>query len=290
MEKTVRWVRYSGMASLLLLLYCQKPEQSAGLPYADIPEASIGKVSLFIMIGQSNMSGRGQLPETPQTINPHVFVFGNDYRWHYGIEPIDSPLNQVDSISFDPDAGYSIATSFAATLLKQDPELIVGFIPCAKGGSSVGMWQRNLSDRSLYGSCIKRIRAASAMGHIAGLLYCQGASDARDPQEYPEKMGSPFEWKVKFAKFVSDIRNDLGRPNLPVVFAQMGSSTDPSGWRYWDEVKRQQGEVSIPNVIMTTEADLPLDYAVHLTTEGYIMLGERFANAFLKITHQGESP
>ncbi len=249
-----------------------------------IPKEFLGKLSLFILVGQSNMSGRGELPETPQSINPRVFVFGNDYKWHYAVEPIDSPVNQVDSVSIDTDAGYSLATGFANTLLKKNPELVIGFIPCAKGGSSIQKWQRNLSDQSLYGSCLKRARAASTVGQIAGVLVCQGPADARDPAKYPKKLSSPFEWKKKFTRFVNDIRMDLGIPNLPVVFSQMGRTSNPAGWPYWELVKKQQAEVSIPNTIMTTSMGLPLSAEVHLTSKGYDILGKRFAEAFWRLT------
>ena len=43
---------------------------------------------------------------------------------------------------------------------------------------------------------------------------------------------------------------------------------------------KQQAEVSIPNSIMTTEADLPLSEAVPLATEGYKILREQFAELF----------
>ena len=135
-----------------------------------IPNKYIGKLSLFILAGQSNMSGRGEMPSEPLPVNPRVFVFGNDYRWHYGIEPIDASQGQVDTVSRDGKARYSLATSFAETLLEKDSTLIIGFIPCARGATSIEKWQRNLSDNSLYGSCLKRARAASTMGPIKGLL------------------------------------------------------------------------------------------------------------------------
>jgi len=278
---------------IVIIFGCNTSKQNEVNPAAQkqvtIPDPYLGKLSLFILVGQSNMSGRGELPAEVQEINPRVFVFGNDYRWHHAVEPIDSPIGQVDSVSIDYDAGYSLATSFANRLLKDDPDLIIGFIPCAKGGSSIQKWQKDLSEQSLYGSCLKRTRAASKEGKIAGLLFCQGPADARDPEKYPAKMGSPFKWKEKFIRFVEDIRMDLEIEDLPVVFSQMGSSTHPEGWLYWDEVKKQQGEVSLPNVIMTTEEDLPLSEAVHLTKEGYDSFGVRYAEAFITLTKKGKS-
>ena len=114
-------------------------------------------------------------------------------------------------------------------------------------------------------------------------------ADARDPEKYPEKEGSPFQWKEKFTWFVNDIRADLGIEDLPIVYSQMGSSTHPEGWLYWDEVKKQQTEVSLANVIMTTEENLPLSEAVHLTKEGYDSLGVRYAEAFIELTEKGKT-
>jgi hypothetical protein len=45
-----------------------------------IPEAFRGKMQLFLLAGQSNMSGRGRLPDEKPEPNPKIFVFGNDYQ------------------------------------------------------------------------------------------------------------------------------------------------------------------------------------------------------------------
>ncbi len=251
-----------------------------------IPEEFVGRLSIFILVGQSNMSGRGEMPAQPQPINPRVFVFGNDYRWHYAMEPIDNPTGQVDLVSIDNHAGYSIATAFANTMLEKDPELVIGFIPCAAGGSSIQKWQRNLSDHTLYGSCLKRARAASPMGEIAGLLFCQGAADGRDPEKYPAKLPSPFEWGEKYTQFITDIRQDLGMADLPVVFSQIGKTANPDGWPYWDLIKNQQADVSLPHMIMTSNTGLPLNADVHITKEGLDILGKRFAEAFRSLSRE----
>jgi hypothetical protein len=250
-----------------------------------IPDEYIGKLSLFILAGQSNMSGRGEMPSEPLPVNPRVFVFGNDYRWHYGIEPMDAPQGQVDLVSRDGHARYSIATSFANTLLEKDSTLIIGFIPCARGATSIEKWQRNLSDNSLYGSCLKRTRAASTMGHIEGILFWQGEADALNPKAYPERKPSPFQWTEKFTRFVSDMRNDLGLPALPVVYAQLSHHNNPDKYIYWEKVKDQQAQVALPNTKMVVTPELELSDYVHFTKEGYDTFGKIFAEAFWELTH-----
>jgi hypothetical protein len=122
----------------------------------EIPKEAIGHLDLFILAGQSNMSGYGEINPEEIEIVPRAFVFGNDYHWRLAREPIDDPTGQVDLVSMDIGAGYSCGTSFAKTLLRYDPNLFIGLIPCAKGGSSIEEWQRNLNENSLYGSCLKR--------------------------------------------------------------------------------------------------------------------------------------
>ena len=100
----------------------------------DIPEEFQGRLSLFILAGQSNMAGRGEIPKSGQNANSRVFVFGNDYHWRIAVEPIDDPSNQVDKVSEDPDAGFSPALAFATSLLVQRSDMVIGLIPCARGG------------------------------------------------------------------------------------------------------------------------------------------------------------
>ncbi|NEP54674.1 MAG: sialate O-acetylesterase, partial [Moorea sp. SIO3C2] len=218
--------------------------------------------------------------------HPRVFVFGNDYRWHLGQEPIDSPSGQVDHVSEDKSAGVSPGMAFATELLKYDPELIVGLIPCAKWGSSIQEWQKNLSEDTLYGSCLKRAYAASPMGEIKGLLFFQGESDALNPQAYPSRKFFPNQWADKFVRLVKDFRQDLGKPDLPVVFAQISTTTDPEKLPNWETVKAQQETVQLPASGMITTDDLALQDHVHLTTESYLIVGQRFAKAFWQLTQR----
>jgi hypothetical protein len=250
-----------------------------------IPPQFIGRLSLFILAGQSNMSGRGEMPSEPLPINPRVFVFGNDYRWHYAIEPMDSPHGQVDLVSRDGKARYSLATAFANTLLEKDSTLIVGFIPCARGATSIEKWQRNLSENSLYGSCLKRARAASTVGTIKGILFWQGEADALDPEEYAERKPSPYKWREKFIRFVTDIRYDINITDLPVVFAQLSHHENPEKYIYWEQVKDQQRQVNLPRTKMINTPQLDLSDYVHFTRSGYDSLGVLFAEAFRELSH-----
>lgn len=251
---------------------------------SNIPEEHQGKLLLFILAGQSNMSGMGDLPTAKIVTNPRIYVFGNDYHWKLATEPIDDATNQVDIVSEDLDAGFSPAMSFATTILEQHPDMLIGLIPCAKGGSSIYQWQRNLADNTLYGSCLKRVRVASSMGNVAGLLFFQGEIDTVDPtKEFPKKILLPNQWADKFEVFIQNWRKDLNLSTLPVVFAQIGTNTEPERFINWAVVKEQQLQVRLPFSAMITTDDLALKDYVHFSTESYQIIGQRFAKAYLEL-------
>lgn len=249
------------------------------LPVVEIPAAHRGQISLFILAGQSNMVGWAPLPEDNKT-DPRIYVFGNDYQWHTASEPVDSAINQVDPVSLDRIAYFGPSMAFALTSLERNPQIVIGLIPCAKNSSSIGQWQKDLSDQTLYGSCLKRARAASTMGRISGILFFQGEADAMDPVTSPDPEPNPSRWSELFISFVTDFRMDLDNPELPVVFAQIGSSASPQAFPNWDIVREQQSAIQLPMTAMITTDDLPLLDGVHFTAESYRTIGERFAKAY----------
>mgnify|MGYP002787376839 CR=1 FL=1 len=245
----------------LLNLVGLQPGSQAEIPGSDslvIPEAHQGRLQLFILAGQSNMSGRGTVPASGAEVNSRIYLFGNDYRWKLAREPVDDSANQVDPVSEDRPVGVSPGMTFARTLLEQDPGRVIGLIPCARGDSAIHEWQRNWSDTTLYGSCLKRVRAASGMGRVAGFLFFQGEVDAIAPTARPNRILLPDQWATQFTTMVQDWRRDLNSPRLPVVFAQIGSNTEPEIFKNWATVQAQQRQVRLPLTAMITTEDLAL--------------------------------
>lgn len=271
--------------SKVMGLISRIPFQTQGMERGEpsIPEAYVGKLQLFILAGQSNMAGVADMPKTALKTHPKIYVFGNDYRWKLAKEPVDSSIDQVDRVSRDNDAGFGPSVSFAETLLEQRPAMVIGLIPCAKGGSSIAEWRRNLSDQTLYGSCLKRVRAASPMGNVAGLLYFQGEIDTVDPKEQPGKTLLPGRWADEFKLLVEHWRRDFNLPELLIVFAQIGTNTEPDRFKHWTVVKAQQRQVQLPFTAMITTDDLALEDYVHFTSESYQTIGQRFAKAYLAL-------
>jgi hypothetical protein len=242
-----------------------------------VPERLQGKLKLYVLVGQSNMVGTAEIP-AGLTTSANVFTFGNDYRWAVGQEPVDSPIGQVDQISKDANTGFGPAFTFAKTLVQQDSNQLIGLIPCAREGSSITDWQKSPSDQTLYGSCLKRIRAASPMGTVSGMLFFQGEADTIDPQKYPALRPDADAWAEKFATFVYNFRNDVGNPELPLVYAQLGQPQDLEGLPNWSQVQQQQANIQLANAAMIETSDLPMK-GLAFTADSYKVIGQRFAAA-----------
>jgi hypothetical protein len=245
----------------------------------DVPAEDRGHLALFILMGQSNMSGRGALdaPEAPQ---PHssIYSFNKDYRWYPAREPLGTMPNEVDWIATDGGTGVGPGLAFARSLVAQEPALKIGLIPCARGASSIEEWQPGGGQNTLYGACLKRVRAASSYGEVAGVLFSQGESDADDPALYAGRTLSAGTWAAKFETLVLALRSDLGQSELPVLFAQLGTYTG-DGLPYWSDVKSQQARVHLPRVTMIQTDDLVLGSDAHFGTASNVEIGRRFAAA-----------
>lgn len=263
--------------------YFAAPTVASGAPLAAsmIPEQAQGQLALYVLIGQSNMVGQSAVPAgfTPPE---NTYTFGNDYQWHKADFPVDSAQGQVDEVSLDQLAGFGPALPFAQALATADPKQAVGLISCAKSGSAIAQWGRSLSDRTLYGSCLKRVRAASTMGTVSGILFFQGEADAIDPEQFPAIAPAADTWAEQFATFAYNFRQDIGSPNAPLVYAQLGQPADLEGLSNWAAIQQQQESIQIPNAKMIKTSDLPM-IGIHFTADSYIEIGNRYAAAMKTI-------
>ncbi|HEY4761548.1 MAG TPA: sialate O-acetylesterase [Thermoguttaceae bacterium] len=224
---------------------------------------------LVVLMGQSNMSGRGIVDE--QWSNPLVWEFGNDYQWALARDPIDSPAGQIDAVSVDYDAGHSPATRFGDLYAERFGEF--GLVPCAKNSSTITEWQLG---GGLYSSCLNRIVAAG--GNVVAILFFQGEAEAENV-EGSAKVRAFAQWGELFQKLVTDLRRDLNSPKLPIIFAQIGAfPTKHYLAGPWNEVRQQQADFQMECVAMTKTEDLS-DGDVHFTSEAYDVIGTRFAEA-----------
>ena len=132
----------------------------------------------FLLIGQSNMAGRGYLNEAHDIDTSRIFTLRNG-RWARMFRPI----NPDRSFS-----GVNLAESFADAYQKEH-NVEVGLIPCADGGTSLSQWRvRGL----LYDHAVMQARLAQRTSTIAGVLWHQGEADCGEELHplYEEKFSA----------------------------------------------------------------------------------------------------
>ena len=90
----------------------------------------------FLMIGQSNMAGRGNLGEVEPIENNRCYMLRMG-RWQAMSEPIN-PDRAIFRGKYP--SGVSLGASFADSFANATG-LEVGLIPCADGGTKIQQWQ-----------------------------------------------------------------------------------------------------------------------------------------------------
>lgn len=161
-------------------------------------------LELFLLIGQSNMAGRGVVEAQDKAIIPGVFMLDKEMAW----------VPAVDPLHFDKPAvtGVGLGRTFAKTLLQARPGTQIGLIPAAFGGTSLDEWKPG---DNLYTDAVKRAREAMKSGKLRGILWHQGEADSGSA----EKIAS---YRERFATLVSHLRADLQAPDVPVVVGELG--------------------------------------------------------------------
>ncbi|XP_004252534.2 probable carbohydrate esterase At4g34215 [Solanum lycopersicum] len=243
---------------------------------------SIAK-NIFILSGQSNMSGRGGVfnqTSSSGTIsltwdgivppecqpNPSVLRLNGGLTWVEAHEPLHK------DIDVNKTCGVGPGMSFANKLKMDDPDIgVIGLVPCAIGGTNITQWVRG---GWLYNEMIRRTKVAlQGGGMIRGMLWYQGESDAIDLDD--AKL-----YKGRLKKFFKDVRRDLELPTLPIVQVALATAPGP----YMEVIRKAQLGINLPNVRCVDAKGLPIGPdMLHLTTPAQVQLGEMLANAFLQI-------
>lgn len=130
----------------------------------------------ILIIGQSNMAGRGFVDEVPPIENDKIYVLRNGRWWK-----MYTPVNP-DRVT----AGVNLTESFA-DLYQKEHDVDVGIIPCADGGTNIDQWQVGglLFDHACY-----MAELAQRTSTIAAVLWHQGESDCAEDRHplYEEKV------------------------------------------------------------------------------------------------------
>ena len=216
-------------------------------------------MKLFLLIGQSNMAGRGIVEPQDEATSPHIFMLKKDLQWTLAKDPVH----------FDkPVAGVGLASEFARTLAQADFDMSIGLIPCAVGGTSLDQWK---AGGELYTNAILRTKEALKNGQLAGILWHQGEADNN-----PEKTKTYVE---RFQTMIAQLRKDLDAENVPVIIGELGHfKANANSFN----VMLPSIPANVPLCALVTAEDLTdKGDKLHFDAKSLRVFGQRYAEAFL---------
>lgn len=154
----------------------------------------------FLLIGQSNMAGRGFLQEACPIDTSRIYTLRNGC-WHKMFRPV----NPDRSFS-----GVSLGESFAEAYARQH-DVDVGLICCAEGNTSLAQWQPG---QLLFDNAVQQAKLAARTSQIAGILWHQGEADCPEDR-YPT-------YGQRLEAMLAQLREQLDLQEVPIILGGLG--------------------------------------------------------------------
>ena len=160
-------------------------------------------LQLFLLIGQSNMAGRGKVAPADEQTNPRILMLDKACAWVPAKDPVHFDKPKM--------AGVGLCSEFARCVAANAPGAKIGLVPCAFGGTSMDQWKPG---SALYTNAVARMKVALQRGQLKGILWHQGEADSAVAKvaTYPER----------FAAMIAQLRQDLGAEEVPVLVGELG--------------------------------------------------------------------
>jgi len=224
------------------------------------------ELEIYLLMGQSNMSGRASYSTAEGADMDRTYLFNNNNRWSVA----SNPLNKY-SILGDSSSQIQMGPSytFAKTLTEYIPDLQLGLVVNAKGGSAIAQWAKGTF---YYENSVAKAKEAMKYGKIKGIIWHQGCSDSSKYSEYMDKL----------KQLVSDLRADLGDETIPFIAGQINPSNDNKA--AFNEVITTIAD-HIPYSSYAKADDLTTLDGTHFDSASQRILGQRYATEILRMNY-----
>lgn len=227
------------------------------------------RYDIYLLIGQSNMAGRGTLLPSDLNESPEgVYLLGA------GDIPVQAthPFNQYSTIRKElsmqqMNPGYS----FSAKMHSAHPDRPILIVCNARGGTSITAWGPG---STYYSEAVRRTKAAMKYGTLKAILWHQGCADS----------GSRVAQYMGLLKtMVSSLRTDLAAPDVPFIAGELATwrSTSPQ----FNLMIRTISD-NIPNSSYVSSEGLGMlkdETDPHFNRDAQILLGQRYADKVLEM-------
>src|ERR1019366_3687319 len=133
------------------------------------------KLHLYILVGQSNMSGRAKVEEEDRQIPKNLYLLDSKGDWVQATHPFIQYTNvtngaDVSTIKAKGKTGLSCGLTFARRMLEANPDGAIGLVVNSQGGSAIASWKKT-GKGSNYDKTLDRVRPIQNSGVIQGVLW-----------------------------------------------------------------------------------------------------------------------
>lgn len=249
-----------------------EPVDVSVLPYG------MESLDIYLLMGQSNMKGRGVMPEVPLRDPVIVMMHKKTDEWFIARHPLHL-VGDPRTFQGHDNAGVGPGLAFGRAMAKENPAVRIGLVPCAVGGSHIALWQPGAK---LYEDAVRRAKLAVESGpkgktRIAGAIWLQGESDANN-----ERINL---YKESLHKMIEGLRKELNESELPFVVTTILELRPDVELRKSINEKLMALPDEIPHTGAVDGRDLTghIGDMVHIDTPGQNEIGRRFAKLMIKL-------
>ena len=221
----------------------------------------------FLLIGQSNMAGRGDISDAVDVDSSRIKVLRNG-RWRGMYRPVN-PDRET--------AGVNLAERFAE-LYSKKYNVDVGLIPCADGGTSLNQWRIG---GLLFDNAVNNARLAQRTSTIAGVLWHQGEGDCTEED-------APL-YAKRLVKIFDALKRELDLYDVPIVLGELGEYLK----NYGEKLKNNYAKIN-EQLKIVAESDKMYGLAsskglaskpdlLHFDSKSLYEFGERYFDEFEKL-------
>ena len=226
-------------------------------------------VSSVLMIGQSNMAGRGDIGDVEPIDNPNCYML-RMARWQRMREPINTDRSMFVG---HYKSGISLAASFADDFANciNAP---VGLIPCADGGTRLEQW---MPGELLFDHAVAMTKLAQRTSELKCIIWHQGESDSG-------KDASISTYKNRFIEMITQMRKELDAENVPVIIGELSIEDWPDSGH--SKLNNVFAEISkeLPFCAVASSSGLSLkEDNLHFNAHSLREFGHRYFKEFTKI-------
>lgn len=236
---------------------------------------------LFLLAGQSNMAGRGEIDPEQDPSNPRILSLDANGEWVTAMEPLHFDKPKM--------VGVGLGKTFALDYAAENPDVTVGLIPCAVGGSPIKSWTpggiHDQTNSHPLDDTLRRVQIASRSGKLKGILWHQGESDSNQ--------ASASGYETNLARLIDVLRAEFKIPELPFIIGQLGDFPEKPWDEYRLEVdaahKRLASRVNRCEFVSALGLGHKGD-EVHFSSEAYRELGHRYFEAYQRLVATEHTP